>query len=291
MRREEKTRNGRDAWRYIYNDLCEIYIGVFEWGGLPDDIDSRYVEYSLMNNNNVTFYQDELIGLYLCLKSAIVGIPNVYGNPTSSRVYGVNGYSTTVDIADNKGVVIYDNLMRVSPLIRLQQFASYMYELEMTSRVNVKQQKTPRIIKTTKDNEFSVNQVLKDIDNYRERVVVLDSFSEYSNVDAVLTPAPFVTKDLRQEKKELWNEILNYIGVVNNSSQKAERLITQEVTSANALPLAKLHGRFEARQKAVERINNIFGLNITVKVNSTITESLSLDGNLMSTQLEGVENE
>lgn len=255
----------RKGWVHIYNELKEIYMATFKWEGLPESVNARYMEKYLLHGSQVAFYWDKLIEDFVCLSSTTVGKLDVYGDPVRSRVYGVNGYSVALDPEDH--VVIWDNLSRHGVNYRLMQFAKRIWEMERTIDVNIAQQKTPRIIKATKDTELSVKTMLRDVDNYKEKIVVMDSFNEYNDVDAVLAPAPFVADKIRQEKRELWNEVLSFIGIENNSAEKKERLVADEVAVSNALAVIKRNSRMEARQQAIDKINAKWGLEIEVNVN------------------------
>ena len=61
-----------------------------------------------------------------------------------------------------------------------------------------------------------------------------------------------------------FNEFLRLIGVANLTEQKKERLITNEVVQTQGGTIASRFSRFEPRARAVQEINEKWGLNIEV---------------------------
>ena len=260
------------GWIYTYRELKDIYMSTFKWSGLPDTVSARYIEKYLLIGQQVAFYREPLMRgkKYVCLQSTTVGKLNIYGDPVRSRVYGVNGFSR--GLKAGQCVVMWDNLSRMNPLHRLMQFAKRIYDMERTIDVNIAQQRTPRIIKTTKDAELSVKTMLRDVENYKEKIVVLDAFNDYNDVDVVLTPAPFVADLIRIEKTELWHQVLSFIGIENSATEKSERLVSDELIAINALALAKRTSRMEARLIGIEEINKKFSLKISIGANEKALE-------------------
>ena len=70
---------------------------------------------------------------------------------------------------------------------------------------------------------------------------------------------------LQQQKTDLKNELLTYLGINNNNNVKKERMIVDEVNANNEYTSINLDLMFDLREKACKEINEKFGLNITVK--------------------------
>ena len=264
---------GKAQWYHIYRELRGIYMATFKWKNLPDTVDARYIERALLEHSQLAFYKEPIIDDFVCLQSTTTGKFDIYGNPVCSTVYGMNGFSRK--LSPDSFVTIWDNLDRHNVKRRLMQFAKRIYNMERTIDVNIKQQKTPRIIKATKETELSVKTMLRDVDNYEEKIIVLDGFNDNINVDVILAPAPFVADKIRIEKRELWNEVLSFIGILNNSSEKSERLVADEVIVSSALALIKRSDRQEARQQGIDKINKKWGLDIELKINPEVIQAFN----------------
>ena len=83
-------------------------------------------------------------------------------------------------------------------------------------------------------------------------------------IQALRTDAPYVADKIQSLKTELWNEALTYLGISNISFQKKERMISDEVLRNQGGTIASRYSRLNARRKAADEINKMFGLNIEV---------------------------
>lgn len=276
----KKNRNKpRSDWWAIYLELKELYMSVFKWSNLPESVNERYMEMSLMQNSQVCFFNDRALGVPLCLKAMNAGTLDVYGEPLKVNVYGVNGFTDMIRVdtptRNGDGVLIYDNYIRRSPLIRLQDFAKRIHNIECAMDINVQHQKTPRIPVTDKDSELSMKTFMKQVDEGKETIVVDSSIYEGSKrIDMILAPAPFVADDLQLLKKNIWNEVLSFVGIINHNAEKSERLVADEIKASNGLALSKRNSRLRAREIAVAKINEKFKLDITVEVNNELLEEI-----------------
>ena len=73
-----------------------------------------------------------------------------------------------------------------------------------------------------------------------------------------------IADKLTELKSQVWNEALTYLGISNVNIQKKERLITDEVARTQGGTIASRYSRLESRRQAAEKINDMFGLDITV---------------------------
>ena len=96
-----------------------------------------------------------------------------------------------------------------------------------------------------------------------------------NNVDVLNTSSPYLLDKLQQQKRELFNELLSFLGINNNNVEKRERLIVDEVNANNEFILVNLEHMYEERKKACDLINAKFGTNIEVK-----KREVYLDGEL-----------
>ena len=60
------------------------------------------------------------------------------------------------------------------------------------------------------------------------------------------------------------NEALTYLGISNVSFQKKERMLQDEVLRNNGGTVSSRYSRLNARKEACEKINRMFGLNMSV---------------------------
>lgn len=79
-------------------------------------------------------------------------------------------------------------------------------------------------------------------------------------------------------KRQLLEEVLTILGVEANTNDKAERLVSNEITSNMGSTEALRLNRLKSRQLAAERINRIFGTNISVEFNSNLQLAQIMNG-------------
>lgn len=277
--------NMKSYWQYI-DRLTEIAISVFEWKGLPDTIDERFLELTLFNNGAAVWFIDDVLG-DLALPVALNGKWNVYNEPITRRAYSTNGYSRELDESDS--VLIYNNRMRKPSRPMIRYFAGLLWDLDQTISVNARAQKTPVLIQANEKQRLTMLNLYKEYDG-NSPVIFGDKNLSTDQIKAIQTGAPYVGDRIYDLKVKYWNEALTYLGVPNVSEQKKERLITDEVLRSQGGTLANRYSRLKARQDAAEKINRMFDLNITVNFREGTTEEVTGRG-IEETEEEVIEDE
>lgn len=242
-----------------YNRLIELSIAMFDWTGLPDTIDPRFLELTLFKYGQAVFFEDEVMG-YLALTNAVQGGFDVYGYPVASRAYSpYNNYQKNLTLDDS--VIIYNNYLRTPSSLDVEVFAKRLYNLDRVIDVNANAQKTPVLIKCAETQRLTMKNLYKEFDG-NSPVIFGDNGLNDANFTVLSTEAPYVADRIYQLKTQIWNEALTYLGISNINVQKKERLITDEVSRNMGGVIASRYSRLNARQNACEKINKLFGLNV-----------------------------
>lgn len=275
------SKNKRTNNMYFFQ-LLDMAINVFDWKNLPDDIDPRMIELTLINKGYCLFFKDDALlsdriigdvgnekpdGRYLCLPCTLGGTWDVYNVPIKRRAYATNSYQKQCDINDS--VIIFNNYLRLPDIWVINQFAERLYEVQRTIDVNVKAQKTPVMIVTDNDTRLTMKQFHKQYDG-NEPYITVDKSFDLNGIKVLNTEAPYVASKLQDLKHEIFNEALTYFGISNINTVKKERLISDEVTRNLGGTEVEKHVRLNARKDACEKINKMFGLNIDVEYNSQL---------------------
>lgn len=257
-----------------YNRLIELSIAMFDWTGLPDTIDPRFLELTLFKYGQAVFFEDEVMG-YLALTNAVQGGFDVYGYPVASRAYSpYNNYQKNLTLDDS--VIIYNNYLRTPSSLDVEVLAKRLYNLDRVIDVNANAQKTPVLIKCAETQRLTMKNLYKEFDG-NSPVIFGDNGLNDANFTVLSTEAPYVADRIYQLKTQIWNEALTYLGISNINVQKKERLITDEVSRNMGGVIASRYSRLNARQNACEKINKMFGLNVWCKYRDDYRE---LDGEL-----------
>lgn len=239
----------------------ELSMSMFDWKNLPSTVDPRYIELRLFETGSVVFFKDDVLG-ELCLDCIQQGNFDVYGNPITRRAYSCyNNYQKVLN--DKDSVIIWNNYLRTNSVTDIQLYAKRLWDLDRSVDVNAKAQKTPLLIQCNEKQRLSMKNLYMQYDG-NTPVIFADNNIDINGVKVVSTQAPYVADKLYQLKNQIWNEALTYLGISNLNINKQERLITDEVSSSQGSTISSRYSRLECRRQAVEKINEMFGLDIEV---------------------------
>lgn len=272
--KESAIANNSTYWQY-FNRLKELAISQFEYKNIPLSIDVRFLEETLFNEGQAVFFNDEVMG-FLALKCILSGSFNVYGIPIKRRAYAINSYQKELSIDDS--VIIYNNYLHNNSIWDIKNYAYRLYNLDRIIDVNANAQKTPVLIIADEKEKLSMINVYKEFDG-NAPVIFGDKRLNADNISVLKTDAPYVADKLYELKTQIWNEALTYLGIANLNLQKKERLISDEVQRSVGGTIASRYSRLQARREAVEQINAMFDLNISVDFRQDVDYSLPMEEN------------
>ena len=247
----------------LFNLLKLLAMNRFKWENLPEGIESRHIEEALFNTGQVAFHKDKIYGL-LVLPCASSGQLNIYGDPVEFVLTG-HGFHKQVKVNDL--VRIKNNDTATPSIIHVKYYTEYLSNLETLMDDNLRQQRYPFIITTTKQNEFTMKNLYKKIEDGEDAIFVDERLSQGGDlgINVLQTGVPFLLDKLQEHKNDVTNELMTWLGLNNANTDKKERMLVDEVNVNNTHILMNLDLEYKNRQKACEEINKKYGLNITVK--------------------------
>jgi hypothetical protein len=258
---EECTVTNTLTYMQYLRRLMELSMSMFEWKNLPSTVDPRYIELRLFETGSVVFFKDDVLG-ELCLDCIQQGNFDVYGNPITRRAYSCyNNYQKVLN--DKDSVIIWNNYLRTNSVTDIQLYAKRLWDLDRSVDVNAKAQKTPILIQCNEKQRLTMKNLYMQYDG-NTPFIFADNNIDINGIKAISTQAPYVADKLYQLKNQIWNEALTYLGISNLNINKQERLITDEVSSSQGSTISSRYSRLESRRQAVEKINEMFGLDIEV---------------------------
>ena len=244
-----------------YTRLKEYAINTFEWIGLPETVDARYLELVLCEKGKICFFKDEIVG-FMALPVNEYGQLNVYNYPTEHQIYAVNGYNKNRNIEDS--VTIYNNFLRLPTILTLSLYAERLAKIQRTIDVNVNACKTPYIIIATENQRLALDNAFREIDENKP-VIVFSTEMNMDNIKALDLKTPYVSDKLTLLKHDVWNEAMTFLGIENSNTDKKERMVTDEVNSNDGQIEASRFNMLDARLEACKKINKMFSLDISCK--------------------------
>ena len=249
----------QQEYRLYFDRLLELSISMFEWKNLPDTVDPRFLELTLFWNGCAVFFEDKDIG-YVGLECMLGGQFDVYRIPIHRTAYSVNGYHKDLD-PDNS-VIIFNNMIHTNSYMAVERYAQNIYDIDNTIRTNLNAQKTPILIVCDESQKLTMQNLYQQ---YQGNMPVIFGNKQIkpNSLQVLKTDAPFLADRLIAMKMQIWNEALTYLGISNVNIQKRERLLNDEVHRNMGATIASRYSRLEARRQACEKINNMFGLDIS----------------------------
>ena len=248
----------------LLNEFTNLAINRFSWENLPIGLTSEQMEFLLIRHGQLMCFNDNMYGTLILPCFGTTDI-NVYGLPTQYNVYGENGKYNEYISADD-GVIIRNNPLGKSDFPTLEVFAKRIDDVEMTQDVNLFQQCIPKLVLGDEDSKITMKNLINQIKNNKFAIFGKKSLvNNISSSDVLDTSAPYILDKLQQQKTDLKNELLTYLGINNNNNVKKERMVVDEVNANNEYTSINLDLMFDLREKACKEINEKFGLNISVK--------------------------
>lgn len=258
-----KRLNDRVFTDYFYR-LMLLSRSLFQWEGLPNGIDEKWIERYLFTEGACLFYKDPTLG-FMVAKLGIDGTYNAYDEPTKVFPYATNYLYEGEQLINGSNCIIIrnnDDMIPTAPTIQL-----YSYELTNIKRTidtNVNAQKTPIVVKCTDKQRLSFKNAINQR-NDNEPVIYADKTLNTDEIQVLDIKAPIVFDKLQIQKHAVWNEVMTFLGVNNANMDKRERLVDDEVQANNEQVQASEDVFLKARKDACKLINEMFGTNISVK--------------------------
>ena len=224
-------------------------------------IDKDYINRKLVYNGAIAWFYDDVMGL-LALPFNQKGKPDIYGNPTSIEVIGSNGYHKS--LSKGEYIIMYDNAGRYPLINDIIQDAERIALCKRVQDTNISQQKNSRIWKTDKAREKTVKDLLNKVDGNVENVVAYDNV-DIDTLTSTLAVVPYITNDLDEHIRTLWEEFYAHIGISSVLVNKKERLIKDEMRASQGGTIASRFIRFNPRVDALDKINKKWKVNIELE--------------------------
>lgn len=260
---KDKDINVQHQIMYMLNRTMQM----FEYNGLPETIPSRELERMLQTNGFA--FITEVEGELYAFNGGLGGEQNVYGRPTNIIVANPSlKFNKTLDLEED-GVLVNNDDMRIGLVPLISKYSTIMNEVEITMILATINKRVNNIISVADDNTAeSARQYLKGIENGDMGFIVenklYDSLKSKPVGDTSGSLAELI--EIQQyTKASLYNEI----GLNSNFNMKKERLISEEVeiNSNSIFPL--VDNMLSSREKAIEKLNEKYGLSVTVEFSSS----------------------
>ena len=265
MNEEKKL---KETWKKDFIDYMFLKTNrMFKWENLPDTIPDYMIEKFLQEFGKCIFYKYE--DEFYIFDFSFSNIPNVYNEPSGilftnvALKLTVNEKRDLKNVTENGVIILNDNKIKgLKPIF--DKYADLLTESEITIKLISQLDRMKTFIsagdeRTKKDCE----NFLQKIKNGELSVIgdntIFESVKSFNNGGVNTSISQYI--ELIQYLKA---QCLNEIGINANYNLKRERLNNSEIqlNDFGLLPFCNL--MLLQRQKAVEKINKKFNLDIKV---------------------------
>ncbi len=270
---EEKPDKGMLLSSFINYFLARLQ-SMFVYDGLPDTVPAKWLENYLLVNGSCVWVKD---GDDLIVTRGAVGAdPDVYYIPT--KVIVTNPYvkhesTNRTYTRDVDTVLMVNDTYAQGLLPMLKKYCSMMVEAEISMNLNCIMSRGTAALSAADDNtKESAELWLKRIKEGQLGVIGESPFlignqdraltvNQMSGADATITN---LIEYMQYIKASLYNEL----GLQSNYNMKREAINSGESQLNEDMLHPLIDTMLREREEGLERVNEMFGTNISVKFNS-----------------------
>ena len=264
---------------------------IFEYKGLPDTIPQRMLEFLLQVNGYACF--GECNGDLYAFYGGLGGEPDAYYRPTKCVV--ANPYlkfNKTFEI-DKDCVIMRNDSLLYGLLPLFSRYATAMAENDISFRLSSVNTRIEFLLSAPDDStKQAAEKFLKDIEEGKQGVIASNEFLEGIKAQEVGRSMRTFT-DLIEYQQYLKASWFNEIGLNANYNMKREKLSTTESQMNNDALLPLVEDMLEQRRLALEKINEMFGTDISVDFASSwekLLKEFEAESNQLDMTEEGEDN-
>lgn len=300
--------------RQYMNYMLDRTNKMFQWEGLPDTIPARILELYLQINGYAAFVEikeTKVIdfptkrtfypGVYVFF-GGIGGERDIYYRPSVFTLANprlkeslmcpiVYDMDESKEPPENACVIMKNDSNYMGLTSLFARYASQLVENDISIRSAQINARAQVGISVNNDNEAeTARKYLDDLEAGKLGIMGQSAFLNGISVANVGTQSANVIIQLIELQQYLKATWYNDLGLNANFNMKREYVSREEIGSQTDVLLPLVDDMLESRQKAADLVNQIFGLNISVKKNSawadkdqTIINSLgagALEGNM-----------
>lgn len=271
---------GIDEWLFVQKYI-NIFCSRFGYDKLPDDTQkivgfNSQVEGMMFFAPALAWFEDSTLGLQ-CLPVTGQWKFNITGFPTEWTVFGFNNFRK--DLTENNSVIMPNDAFFSIPFLHVMYNLKYIMELDKTHLQNIRRQRQPLIMEIDEDEKKSAETFVRQLSEFSDYIKIRIRGTATDKKTKILTESrpfnsyafdsktDFIGDKLTADFQVYENRIFQYFGYNNTSIEKKERLLVDEVNAGNEIINSYYNSAKLAREKAIEKVNKMFKVNISLKDN------------------------
>lgn len=241
---------------------------MFDYKSLPDTIPARNLELMLQMNGNIFFTKAP--GDYYVFTGGLGGEPNVYYEPTIYTVANPALNFSKNLVIDEDGVLIRSDSLGVGLMPLFQKYAALLSENELTMRIADINNRIPFLLAAADDRtKASAEKFMEDVKDGKLSVITDNAFIESLKLLSASIQNSVRLTDLIETEQYLRAGWFNDLGINANYNMKRESISPDEAQLNDDALLPLIDNMLEQRRIGIEKVNNMYGLDIEVNLSSS----------------------
>jgi len=242
---------------------------MFKWSGLPDTIPQRDLELLLQCRGFAGFY--EVKGDLYVFYGGLGGEPNAYYMPTILTIANPALNISVNAVIDKDCIVMPNDSMYMGLLPMFNRYGTAMTEAEITGIMALINTRVAALVASDNDNTTkSAEKYFEDLKNGKLGVIANRQFFEGVKTQPYgATGNTNVLTNIIEMMQYIKASWYNEIGLNANYNMKRESINAGESQLNNDALLPLVDDMFRQRQEGAEKVNAMFGTNITVTLASS----------------------
>lgn len=242
---------------------------MFEWQNLPETIPARYLELYIQSNGNACIAESNN-NLY-AFTGGMGGEPNPYYMPT---IYTVSNPALNLSKnykIDSDCVIIPNDSLYMGLIPLLDKYVTLMVENELSMRIATINSRIVNLITAPDDrSRASAEKYIQDIVDGKQGVIAENPFLDgIKSQPYGSTGSTNHITNLIEMEQYLKASLYNEIGLNANYNMKRESINSGESELNKDALIPLVDDMLKCRMEGAEKINRMFGTNISVKLGSS----------------------
>lgn len=252
--------------KHTISQMLEKSIKMFKYNNLPDTIDTKDLELQLQCGGYAIWTEAD--GKLYTFRGGLGGTPNPYYLPTIAIVANpALNFNKSLKIDEECVVMLNDYLYQgLMPLFN--KYGSLLTEAEISMKFALLNARVPALIEA--DNDSTADSAEKFFDKIElgEEFGVISSKEFFDGIRSHDFYKENYIKDIIESIQYIKGSWYNEIGLNAAFNMKREAINEAEATLNEDILYPTIDNMLECRRKGLEKVNKMYGTNITVELDS-----------------------
>lgn len=274
--------------KQIISQMLNKTITIFKYGNLPETITDKDIE--IITQVNGYSIWKEVDGKLYVFYGSLGGEPNPYYLPTIAIIANpALRYNASLKI-DEECVVMLNDYLYTGLIPLFNKYGSLLTEADISLKYAIINARVPALLQSDNDNTYKSAQEFFSKIEKGDGYGIIASKEFFEGIKSQdFYKQPYI-KDLIESIQYIKASWYNEIGLNSQFNMKREAINSAESRLNDDILHPTIDVMLQCRKKAVEKINKMFGTNITVELNSVWEQNKIEEDLLLQYQKAEVDN-